>query len=109
VAGTGAKLATRLNLPALGQVAAKARDVFVIDFFDVIGAKAADLPAGTEASATATTAAASAALRSIAAGVTIGASGAKATAAKAGRAALVAVGPRCRATAALLIFVVIAH
>ncbi len=120
MAGTGAELATRLDLPALRKVAAKARDVLVIDFFDIVGAKAANLPAGAETSATAA-AAATAALRSISTGVTVGSSGAKAaaspppkaatasTTAKAGRAAFIAVWPRCRATAALLIFAVIAH
>jgi hypothetical protein len=121
MAGTGAELATRLDLPALRKVAAKARDVLVIDFFDIVGAKAANLPAGAETSATAA-AATSAALRSIATGVTVGSSGTKAAAStaaaakaatasttKAGRAAFIAVWPRCRATAALLIFAVIAH
>jgi len=57
-----AELAARLDLAALGKVAAHARDVLVIDFINVVGAERADLATRAE-TATATTATASAAAR----------------------------------------------
>jgi hypothetical protein len=59
------KLAPGLDLPALANVAAKARDVLVINMLDVVGAELAHLAPATEAAtataATATTTAARAA------------------------------------------------
>ena len=54
--GAGAELAARLDLAALRKVAAKARDVLVINFFNVVGAEVANLAARAKAAATATAA-----------------------------------------------------
>ena len=51
--GTGAEFAPRLDLAALGDVAAQAWDVLVIDLADVVDAETADLAPPAEAAATA--------------------------------------------------------
>ncbi len=63
VAGAGAKLAARLDLATLGEVAAHARDVLVIDLADVVGAERANLTTRAEAATAATAPAAASAAR----------------------------------------------
>jgi hypothetical protein len=53
------ELAARLDLATLGKVTANSPDVFVIDFFDVISAKIANLATGAETATATTTGAAS--------------------------------------------------
>ena len=51
--GAGAELAAGLDLAALRDVAAQARNILVIDFTDVVDAEAADFAPSAEAAATA--------------------------------------------------------
>ena len=52
VSGAGAKLAPRLDLASLRDVAAQARGIFVIDLPDLVDAESADLAPSAEAAAT---------------------------------------------------------
>ena len=52
--GAGAELASWLDLASLGNVAAQARGVLVVDLADVVDAEAADFAPSTKAAATAT-------------------------------------------------------
>jgi hypothetical protein len=76
VPGTGAELASWLDLPALADVATQPRDIFVVHVINVIGAELADFaPAGEPSAATAATASTatwSTALRAIASALTLG-------------------------------------
>jgi len=58
VAGTSAEFASRFDLATFAYVAAKSRDVLVIDVADVVDAKGANLAAWGEASASTAAAAA---------------------------------------------------
>ena len=49
--GAGAEFASRLDLAALGNVAAQARGVLVVDLADVVDAEAADFAPSTKAAA----------------------------------------------------------
>ena len=61
--GAGAELAPRLDLASLGNVAAQARGVLVVDLADLVDAEAADLAPAAEAPATAAAARPTAAAR----------------------------------------------
>ena len=51
VPGAGAELATRLDLATLGDVAAQARRILVVDLSDLVDTEPADLAAATKAAA----------------------------------------------------------